>query len=269
MGLFNRLSLRDRQGGITIAELAVSLPVSTIIVVSLISILFSQYASVLAESTRSNLRSTGQALLTSLQDELLFTIEYGHTLHEDSTDDHEPSGGWDYDTDPQTLIIHEIALDASRADSNRNIIRERLNDCASSDITDNPVAINNIIYFTEAITGSSYRRLTKRTVVPTYNLCSIDRSTGEPCAPVTSTCFGNARQTSCPEADVGTGSCTRRDSILSENVIDFSLRYFADNNVETPYPSAADKIEVTLVLGDRVYGRDVEVTVNHTIRKIN
>lgn len=264
---FKRLGREQR--GITIVELAVTLPVAAIIVVALVSILFSQYVAVLAESNRSNLRSQGQALLTSLQDELLFTIEYGHTLSDDLADPYEPSGGWDYDTDPQTLIIHEIALDGTRADTNRNIIRKRENPCATSLVTSNSVALNNIIYFTEDNPDSDYLKLYKRTIVPEYDVCSIDRSSGDPCVPVTSTCLGVAKGTTCPEANVGTGPCIKQDSLLSENVVDFEIHYFANNNVETSFPSASEKVELTLVLGDRIYGKSVETTINHTIRKIN
>ena len=72
MKLFN---FRKDQKGITIAEIAISVPVAAIIVVTLISILFSQYTIVLAETRKANLRTEAQALLTTLQDELLFTIE--------------------------------------------------------------------------------------------------------------------------------------------------------------------------------------------------
>ncbi len=70
------------------------------------------------------------------------------------------------------LIINEIALDAARADNDRQIVRQKLGDCESSQITDNTVAINNIIYFTEDIAGSPYDRLSKRTITPSYDLCS-------------------------------------------------------------------------------------------------
>ncbi len=261
--------LDESQIGLTLIELIVSITVASIIIVSLISILFSQYGSIMAESKRADLRTNGQALLTALQDELLFTIEYGQALHPDLVDDFAPTGGWTYDTNPDTLIINEIALDAARADNNRNIIRQRLSDCETSQITDNPVAINNIIYFTQDNPGSLYKSLYKRTVTPTYSTCSIDRSTGDPCTPATSTCLPNAKQTSCPLASVGTGSCTKKDSILSNNVLDFTIKYYELNNVETPFPSAAEKIDVTLVLGDKIFGRDVQVEINHTIRKIN
>ncbi len=269
MKLFGLKPLSSEERGLTIVELTITLPISAIIVVSLISILFSQYGSVLAESTRANLRASGQALLTSLQDELLFTIEYGHDLHTDLTDPYAPSGGWTYNTTPQTLIINETALDGARADSNRNIVREELTNCASTSITDNPVAINNLIYFTEDNPDNTYLNLRRRTVTPTFSLCSIDRVTGDPCSPETVSCLDNARDTTCPVANVGSGACVKQDTLLSGNVIEFTVRYYESNNILTPFPSAAEKIEIDLVLGDNVYGRDVEVEVNHTIRKIN
>lgn len=263
------MSLRNSEKGISVTELIISIGIATLIIVSLVSILFTQYGAVLAESTRSNLRTTGQALLTALQDELLFTIEYGHSLHADLADPYEPTGGWDYDTDPDTLIIYEIAIDGARADPERNIVRQRLNDCSTSSVNSNPVAINNIIYFTEDNADDDYQSLVRRTVVPTYDLCSIDRSTGDPCDPTTSTCLGNSKEQSCPVANVGTGNCTKADNYLSANVKDFTVTYYTLDNSVTPFPSAADKIEVNLTLADRVFGRDVEVDINHTIRKVN
>ncbi|MEM6997530.1 MAG: hypothetical protein AAF413_01325 [Patescibacteria group bacterium] len=272
-------SLRNEQRGLTIVEMLVTLPIAAIIIVYLVGVLFNQYGSVLAESARADLRSSGQALLTNLQDELLFTIEYGQGLDVYLSDPYVPQTAeyqtgpsvyeWTYDTTPQTLIIYEVALDSARADDDRNIIRRRLNPCATSAVSSNTAAINNIIYFVEDGPDSRYQRLVKRVITPTYDLCSIDRSTGDPCQPATSTCLGLAKQTTCPEANVGTGSCVRSDSVLSENVLDFEIDYFASNNVPTTSPSAAEKIEITLTLGDNVYGRDVEVEVKHAIRKIN
>lgn len=263
------MKIFQSQKGFSVVELIVSISIASIVVVSLISILFSQYGAVLAESSRANLRTSGQALLTALQDELLFTIEYGHDLQDDLTDPNGPSGGWTYDTDPDTLIIYEIALDAARADSQRSVIRQQLNPCATSSVNSNPVAINNIIYFTQDNNNDDYKSLVRRTVVPTYDLCSIDRSTGDPCQPTTATCLSNAKELSCPPLYVGSNGCTHSDNYLSQNVTDFSVTYYTIDNVVTPFPSAADKIEVNLTLADRVFGRNVEVDVNHTIRKIN
>lgn len=257
------------QLGFTITELLIAIPIASLILVVLFAELFNQYTVVLSEAARSNLRTSGQALLINLQDELLFTIAYGETKDVNLSDPYEPSGGWAYNSTPQTLIINEIALDSTRRDNDRHIVRRRFNPCATSSVTANPVAINNVIYFVKDVPGSNYDALYKRTLTPTYLLCGIDSGTGSPCEPTTSTCLGNAKKTSCPSENVGTGTCATADSLLTDKVQGLSIKYFAENNVETPFPSAADKLEITLTLGDKIYGRDVSVEVKHTIRKIN
>ncbi len=257
------------QSGYSLVEIMIALPLVSIVVIILVSALFTQYASTLAESARTTLRASGQTILINLQDELLFTIAYGESLEGRLSDPNAPSGGLTYNTDPQTLIINEISIDTARRDDSRNIIRQRVNNCSSSSITANPLAINNVFYFVRPNTANRYSTLYKRTIVPAYPLCSIDLTTGNPCAPETATCRGLAKGTTCPASFVGTGNCTGKDSPLSENVLDFTVKYFAEGNVETPFPSAADKIEIELTLGDKVFGKDVQTVVNHTIRKIN
>jgi hypothetical protein len=258
-----------KEDGLTIIELLIAIPIASMIIIVIIGSLFTQYTAVLAESARSNLRSGGQTLLINLQDELLFTIAYGEELNDDLIDSYEPPGGWIFSTSPQTLIINEIALDSTRRDESRNIVRQRTNNCESSPVTSNAVAINNVIYFVEQGVDDKYGSLLKRTITPTYDLCSIDRTADTPCTPETVTCFGNAKETSCSAADVGSGACTSKDSVLSENIKNISIEYFSENNVLTTLPSTANKIEIELTLGDTVYGREVEAIVKHTIRKIN
>jgi type II secretory pathway pseudopilin PulG len=266
---FLKIKKRDNQEGITIIELLITMPIATMIIIVLFSVLFSQYTSILAESARSNLRANGQTILINLQDELLFTISYGEQLNSDLSDAYSPSGGWVHNSNPQTLIINEVALDSTRRDDDRNIVRERTNDCATSSISSNSVALNNIIYHVKDNPGQQYDQLVKRTVTPTYSLCSIDRNTGQPCAPTTSTCLGNAKKTSCPAGQEGNNNCVVADSILSEKVIDFDINYFTKNNVLTTSPSSAEKVEIILTLGDKVYGKEITTEVRHTIRKIN
>ena len=100
----------QKEQGFSLVELMIALPIISIIVIVLLAALFNQYASTLAESARTSLRASGQTILINLQDELLFTIAYGEGLENRLTDPNEPSGGWSYDTDPQTLIINEIRI---------------------------------------------------------------------------------------------------------------------------------------------------------------
>jgi prepilin-type N-terminal cleavage/methylation domain-containing protein len=257
------------QQGFSMVELLIALPLISIIMVTLLGSLFTQYTEILGESARSDLRVTGQRLLINLQDELLFTIAYGDQLDTNIADTYAPSGGWTYNTSPATLIINEVALDSTRRDDDRHIVRRRLSPCESSAVTANPVALNNVIYFVNQAPDEAYGTLYRRTLTPTHGTCSIDSTTGNPCTPTTTNCRDIAKETTCPTINVGTGTCTSSDSVLTENVIDMQLTYFSEDNVETPYPPAADKIEVSLTLGDKVYGQDVSVEVKHTIRKIN
>lgn len=257
------------RAGFTMTEIVIIIPLTSIILVTLVGSLFLQYTEVLAESARSDLRTTGQRLLINLQDELLFTIAYGEQIDTNLSDPYAPNGGWVHDSDPQTLIINEVALDSTRRDEDRHIVRRALNPCESSAITANPVAVNNVIYFVEDNPDSNYSNLRKRTIIPTFPTCSIDLATDLPCTPATATCLDNAKITSCPIVNVGTGSCRTEDSLLSENVVDMDIQYFAENNIATAFPSSADKVEITLTLGDKVFGQEVEAEVKHTIRKIN
>jgi len=77
------------------------------------------------------------------------------------------------------------------------------------------------------------------------------------------------KETTCPEGLIGTNGCIKADSILSENVLSFQMKYFAEGNIETTIPSAADKIEIELLLGDKVFGKKVQTLIKHTIRKVN
>ena len=88
--MFKRLFKRTKQNedGVTIVEMTVVIPVAAIIVVFLISILFSQYGSVLAESTRSNIRANGQALLNALQD----NVAKYESVHGSIPSDNGPAG---------------------------------------------------------------------------------------------------------------------------------------------------------------------------------
>ncbi|MCA9328610.1 type II secretion system protein [Candidatus Saccharibacteria bacterium] len=260
----------QNESGYTIVELLIAIPLASIVLVVMMSALFSYYINVYAEAARSNLRTSGQALLINLQDELLFTIAYGEHLDVNLSDPYAPSGGWSYNSSPQTLIINEVALDSTRRDDDRHIVRRKVvSNCASASEASNPVALNNIIYFVEDNPGSDYDSLVKRTVTPNYNLCGIDSVTKLPCTPTSSTCKANAKTTTCPAANVNTGVCKGADSTLTDKVKGFSIKYFSENNIETSYPSDADKLEISLTLGDKIYGREVTVDVKHTIRKIN
>ena len=239
--------------GFTIVELLVVLPIYVLVVMVTFSSLLSRYGQLLKEAATVNLQLEAETSLIVLEDELIFATDFGETKSSDLTDAYAPSGGWTYNTNPDTLIIYETALTAGRRDPDRDFVYKNTYGCGSAY---NPIAINNLIYFTKQNTNNSYKTLYKRSIVPTY-----------------STCQTNYRKPSCPENVVVNGCTT--DGIVSRNVVDFNIEYYDDNNVlindesGSPDLSLARKIKVTLTLGDRANGEDITVKTSVTMKRLN
>lgn len=238
--------------GFTLIEILIALPIASIVSLLLVTTMFDQYGILQQSTARANLRIEGEITLISLEDELLFATDFGEYLKTDLTDTHAPSGGWSHDSDPDTLIVYETALDADRRDPDREFVYKNLYGCSSSY---NPIAINNLMYFTEDNVDDNYKTLYRRTITPNYSTCNI-----------------NYKRETCPTAYVGTGTCLDQDAVLSDSVVDFQLEYYDDNNVLIPHSANvwdAEKIKVTLVLGEKIYGEDILVTTSITMKKVN
>lgn len=239
--------------GFTIVELLVVLPIYILVVMVTFSSLLSRYGQLLKEAATANLRLEAETSLVVLEDELIFATDFGEVKSSDLTDAYAPTGGWTYNTNPDTLIIYETALTAGRRDPDRDFVYKNVYGCNSGS---NPIAINNLVYFTKQNTNNSYKTLYKRSIVPTYSLCQT-----------------NYRKKSCPD-DVTVSGCTD-DGVVSRNVIDFNIEYFDEDNAlindesGSPDLSNAKKIKVTLTLGDRANGEDIVVTTSVTMKRLN
>lgn len=244
---------KQSEKGFTIVELLVVLPIYVLVVMVTFSSLLSRYGQLLKEAATVNLQLEAETALVVLEDELIFATDFGEVRSSDLSDAYAPTGGWSYNTNPDTLIIYETALTAGRRDPNRNFVFKNVYGCGSSS---NPIAINNLIYFTKQNTNNSYKTLYKRSIVPTYSLCQT-----------------NYRVRSCPEGVVVTGCTT--DGIVSRNVVDFNIEYYDDDNVlindesGSPDLSNAKKIKVTLTLGDKANGEDIVVKAAVTMKRLN
>jgi len=244
---------RNNQRGFTIVELLVVLPIYVLVVMVMFSSLLSRYGELLQQAAAVSLRLEAETLLLTLEDELIFATDFGEIKSTDLSDSYAPSGGWSYNTNPDTLIIYETALTADRRDPDREFVYKNTYGCNSSN---NSIAINNIIYFAKQNTANSYKTLFKRTLVPTY-----------------STCNTNYKIRSCPEG-VTVANCPL-DGIASRNLVDFNIDYFDDDNVQiidetgSPDLSNARKIKVTVILGDIANGEDISVTASVTMKRLN
>lgn len=244
---------KKKQRGFTIVELLVVLPIYVLVVMVMFSSLLSRYGELLKQAAAVNLRLEAETLLLTLEDELIFATDFGEIKSTDLNDAYAPSGGWSYNTNPDTLIIYETALTADRRDPDREFVYKNTYGCSSAN---NSIAINNIMYFAKPNTTNSYQTLYKRTLVPSY-----------------STCNTNYKRQSCPE-NVVVVNCPL-DGIASRNLVDFNIDYFDEDNVQindesgSPDLSNARKIKVTVTLGDRANGEDISVTAAVTMKRLN
>lgn len=248
-----KLAPRLNQQGFSLVEIVLVLPIVSVILLGMLDFTIRQYAKMHTETSRANLRLEAETMLLDLEDELLFTTEYAQTMSSDLTDAYAPSGGWNYNTNPDTMIVYETALTAPRRDPNRDFVYKATYSCGSSNAQYNPIALNNLMYFTVPNAGSStYKTLYRRTITPAYSVCNT-----------------NYKVKTCPAANVGSNGCTRADSKLSEKVIDFQVEYSDDNNVSTTNPLAAEKVKITVTLGEKLFGEAVQVKSSITMKKIN
>jgi type II secretory pathway pseudopilin PulG len=239
--------------GFTLVEIVIVLPIISIILPGMVDFTVRQYSKMHTETSRANLQLEVETMLLDLEDELLFTTEYAQTKSSDLTDTWQPTGGWTYNTNPDTMIVYETALTAPRRDPNREFVYKNTYGCSGGSSAYNPIALNNLIYFTAPNGGSNqYKTLYRRTITPAY-----------------STCNTNYKVKTCPSASVGSNGCTRADSKLSEKVVDFQVQYFDDNNVATTDPLAAELVKITVILGEKLFGESVTVDSSITMKKIN
>ncbi len=149
----------NNQKGFTMVELLIVLPIVSLIVIIVFNYMFVSYGKMLQENTEANLRLEGETMLLDLEDELLFTTDYAETKSSDLTDPYAPSGGWTYNTNPDTLIIYETSLTAPRRDPDRNFVYKNVYGCSGGNSAYNPIAINNLVYFTKQNTTNPYKTL--------------------------------------------------------------------------------------------------------------
>jgi Tfp pilus assembly protein PilV len=243
-----RKKLFHRESGFTILEILIALPLASVLSIVLASTMFNQYGELLQGAARSRLRMEGEILLLSLEDELLFSTDFAQTKSTDLSDAYAPTGGWTSNTTPtDTLIVYETALTADRRDANREFVYKKASTCSSS----YNIAINNLMYFTTDNPADDYRTLYRRTLVPQY-----------------ATCGTNYKKQTCPAATV-VSPCTSADSVLSAKVVDFQVEYFDDGNVPLTGPANAELVKLTLTLGEKIYGKNIVVPTNITMKKVN
>lgn len=232
--------------GFTLVEVLIMAPIMILTIVFLMSFLFSQYGQLTQQGAQINLQTEAQVVTFSMEDDVFFANAFVQNLNDGLSDTYQPSGGWKYNTTPQTLIISDPAVTKNHRDANRQPVYINTLGCDASVLDQNSPLYNNIIYFVSGTT------LYKRTVS----------------APSTmSTCGTSFQKQTCPASNATT-ACPA-DKILTDKVESFSITYLDSNNVTVTDPELANRLKVVLNLKDKAYGEDIRSSSTITLKRLN
>lgn len=234
------------QRGFTLVELIVIAPILMLTIVVLMGYLFNQFGQLTQEGARLRLVTDSQLITLSMQDDVFFASSFMTTLNPGLSDAHEPSGGWTYDTTPQTLIVSVPALTGNNRDPNRDQVYINTEGCDDGVIETNAPLLNNSIYFVDGT------NLYKRTV-------TTDGSVA--------TCGTSYDKQSCP-AEFASDDC-QKDILLTDKLNKFEITYYDSSNDEVTNPEQAKRIKVDVELKDRAFAEDVFGNSTITIKKLN
>lgn len=240
--------------GFTLVELLIVAPILILSAFVTFGYLLDLYGQTIVNSAEVNLQLEAQNVLTTIQDDLLFSAGFGETLSSDEvsavTDPNEPVDGWSAFTTPSTLIVIETALTAQRQDPNRDFVRRNFFGCTSAKES-NPRTYNNMVFFVED--GSLYRR-----ILPSGNSATL--------------CDTPWRERTCP-ATTASDSC-RADPKLTDKIQTFNITYINDQEQTIDLanggsPSEAEKIRIDITLVDRAYAQDISTSASITVKSLN
>ena len=245
---------RKKDGGYTLVELLVVMPIMVLSVAVLATYLITLYGRLLEQNGRLELNITAQQALFNTRDDLFFANRFAGTKQTDTTDVNQPSGGWNAITH-NALIIWENAYTANRQTASRQLVYKNNEPyaCASPSITDNQYSTNTVILFL------SSNKLYRRVLVPDQ----------------TANCATTFRLQSCPEASA-TVSCPA-DTVIAEDVSSFTMVYYDRDNLVIPSgdltsnPASfiqVQRAEITLALQKTINGELVNATSKISIKKL-
>lgn len=238
--------MRKQEHGFTLVEVLIMAPIMIVTIVLMMSFLFNQYGQLIQQGSQLNLDSEAHNITFSMEDDVFFARAFVQDLNAGFSDTYQPSGGWTYNTTPQTLIISTAALTANRRSDNRAPVYINTEGCDAANLENNSVLYNNVIYF---VSGTN---LSKRIIS----------------APATmSTCGTSYQKQSCPAAQATT-SCPA-DRALTDKLNTFTVTYLDDNNVVVTDPEQAQRIKVDIQLKDKAFGEDIYASSSITMRKLN
>lgn len=238
--------IKIKEAGFTLVEVLIMSPIMIVAIVIIMSYLFNQYGQLTQQGAQVNLNVEAQNIVFSMQDDIFFSQAFVQDKNTNLVDNNAPTGGWSYNTTPQTLLLSSPATTANPRAENRQIVYIDTLGCDDTVKEDNSVLYNNIIYFT------SGTNLYKRTISTPDGM---------------STCGTSFQKTSCPAASAS-DTCPV-DRLLTDKLNSVAYTYYDTNNNVVTNPELAEKVKVDLTLKDRAYAEDIYSNSSITLRKLN
>lgn len=236
-----------RAKGFTLVELLVISPIIMVVVLGIVTFLFNQYGNLVQQNGQLNLQVSVQNILFILQDDIWYANSFTSDINDNLSDSHAPSGGWKYNTTPQTLIISTPALTKNHRDPARAPVYLNESTCTPPDGNGvNSALYDSVIYF---VNGTN---LYKRILTAPASL------------PICATPFN--KQT-CPLSDA-TSDCPA-DKLLSDQLSTFTVTYYDTGNSVVTTPDTAESVKVDITLADKAYAQNISATSSLRLRKIN
>lgn len=234
------------QSGFTLTEILVVAPVVMLTIIIVMSFLFNQYGQLTQQGAQINLQVEAQNITFSMQDDIFYASGFASILNDNLIDSYQPSGGWKYDSTPETLIISTPALTGNHRAEDRQPVYIDTEGCDPSVVQENSPLLNNVIYFVD---GSN---LYKRIVTAPDTL---------------QTCGTSFFRQSCPQSS-SNPTCPS-DRLVTDKLDAFNIVYFDAAGTEVDTPEQASKIHVNIQLKDRAYANDIYATSSITLKKLN
>ena len=241
-----RTHFKSSQAGFTLIEILIVSPIMMVTIIITMSLLFSQYGQLTQQGAQVNLNVEAQNIVFSMQDDIFFANSFNQSKNDNLVDAHQPSGGWQYNSNPPTFIISTPALTANRRSADRQVVYVNTEGCDASVLEENSVLYNNIIYFRSG--NTLYKRVL-----------------GTPSG--MSTCGTNYMKQTCPAASAS--STCPADRILTDKLDTITYTYYDTNNSVVTDPELAEKVKIDMQLKDKAFAEDIYSTSSITLRKLN
>lgn len=237
---------KSSQRGFTLIEVLVVAPLMMMTIIIMMTYLFNLFGQLTQEGASLRMTTDAQLITLALQDDIYFANAFVSTINSGLSDTHSPDGGWQYNTNPETLIISTPALTKNNRDSERQPVYINTEGCEPENISDNGFLYNNIIVF---VSGT---KLYKRTITAPSDMA---------------TCGSSYDKQTCPE-DQSSTTCPK-DILLSDKLNSFQVSYFDSSNAEVATPEQAQLIKVEVQLKDRAFADDIFGSSSITLKRLN